>query len=249
MDDDDDDDDDEMANNYDDLEININHELNLISEWFRANKLAVNESKTKYIIFYTRFSPRPPDNFTIILNGKTLESVHDTKFLGVFVQENMQWDVHTAHIGNKLSKITAVLSRLKHQLPTPVLKTIYNSLFMPFVLFGLSVWGSSPLSHLDRVIKLQKKALRHIANAKYNSHTSPLFKKLNLLNILDSYKVQCCKIYYKKRLGILHAYHGSRLLPRITQQQMTTRQSNDIIIHRRASHLNKHSLNFKIGSV
>ena len=238
-----------MANNYEDLETNINRELSLISDWFRANKLALNESKTKYIIFHTRFSPKPPDNFTLILNGQTLERVHDTKFLGVFVQENMLWDIHISHIGNKLSKITAVLSRLKHQLPRSVLRTIYNSLFSPYALYGLSVWGSSPTSHLDRIIKLQKKAVRHVANAKYNSHTAPLFKSLKILKVLDSYKVQCCKIYNKKRMGILHSYHGSRLISRTSQQQMTTRQANDIIIEKHMSQLNRHSLNYKIGSV
>ena len=238
-----------FANSYQCLENKLNTELSKISDWFRINKLAVNETKTKYIIFNTKFNPKPPENFTVILNEKILERVSNTKFLGVFIQENMQWDTHITHVGNKLAKITAVLSRLKYQLPTTILKTIYNSLFSPYIMYGLSVWGSSPASHLDRITKLQKKAVRHISHTKYNSHTEPIMKKLKLLNVSDSYKVQCCKIYYKKMIGILHEYHDSKLISRSTNQERTTRQSNDIIVAKPVTYLHRHTLNNKVSAV
>ena len=37
--------------NLDELITNVNIEVNKLANWFRANKMAVNVSKTKYIIF------------------------------------------------------------------------------------------------------------------------------------------------------------------------------------------------------
>ena len=107
----------------------VNKDLKILSDWFRANKLALNESKTKYIIFHSVYDKPPPD-FDIYLNGTLLERVETTKFLGVQIQENLSWKSHINYIGNKISKVNGILARLKRQLPHFYLKTIFNSLFM-----------------------------------------------------------------------------------------------------------------------
>ena len=237
-----------VAANYKDLSASVNKELAIIANWFALNKLSVNASKTKYMLFHTRRNI-PPSDTVIVLDDVILERVTSTKFLGVLINENLTWNTHIQHLCTKLSKVTAVLSRIKHQLPPDVLKIIYNSLFSSNVMYGLSVWGSSPPSHLDRLIKLQKKAIRHVALAKYNSHTEPILKKLNILKLSDSYKLQCSKIYYKQKHGILHSYHASKLLTNSQQLSVTTRQSSDIFVSRCHSNINKQSINHKVGTV
>ena len=237
-----------IASNYKDLTTNVNTELRIIAEWFRTNKLAVNESKTKYMLFHTRGN-NPPEEIVITLNDKVLERVCSTKFLGVLIHETLSWQTHINHLCTKLSKVTAVLSRIKHQLPVSVLRIIYNSLFASHTMYGLSVWGSSPHSHMERLIKLQKKAVRHVVSAKYNSHTEPIFKKLNVLSINDAYKLQCCKIYYKEKQGSLHNYHSSKLQTNMQHHSTMTRQSSDINISRWTKNVHKQTINFKIGTI
>ena len=48
-----------------------------------------------------------------------------------------------------------------------------------------------------KIFKLQKKAIRMISLAKYNAHTEPLFKTLNLLKINDIFTSSQLKFYYK----------------------------------------------------
>ena len=79
------------------------------------------------------------------------------------------------------------------------MKTIYSALFFSILQYGISVWGGTSNKHFNRLVTLQKKAIRHVARAKYNSHTEPIFKKLGLLNLDDSYTLQCNKILYKKK--------------------------------------------------
>ena len=151
---------------------------------------------------------------------------------------------HVNFICSRLNKVTGVLSRLKHQLPTYVLLTIYNSLFSSLILYGISVWGCSPRSHLDRLVKLQKRAIRHVAAAKYISHTDPIFKRFKVLKLTDAYHLQCCKLFYKKKIRTLHSYHASRLP---TAEHRRTRQWNDVIISRHTSIFQTQSINYKIG--
>ena len=233
---------------YNELNKKINDDIKVVSDWFMYNKLALNESKTKYIIFHKRLN-KPPDNFDIQINDKTIERVDSTKFLGVIIQENMAWDKHINFIGTKINKICALLSRLKYQIPTYILSIIYNTLLAPHISYGITVWGSSPISHLKRLIILQKKALRHVTKAKYNSHSEPIFKSLNYLKLTDIYKVSCCKLAHKKKLNKLHEYHADKIIFNYEKESVRTRQAFDITVSRKKNNTLNHCLNEKISAV
>ena len=52
---------------------------------------------------------------------------------------------------------------------------------------------------------IQKREVRILAASKYNAHTGPLFKQLNLLKVSNMYKIQEIKLYFKlvhKQLSI-----------------------------------------------
>ena len=45
--------------------------------------------------------------------------------------------------------------------------------------------------------KLQKRVIRFLTNSKFNSHTAPVFKHLDLLKAVDVFKLACFKLSYK----------------------------------------------------
>ena len=57
-----------------------------------------------------------------------------------------------------------------------------------------------------RIRKLQKWAVRQIVNAKYNSHTEPIMKKLKLLSVNDLYNLAALKLHLKYNNNELPAY-------------------------------------------
>ena len=105
----------------------------------------------------------------------------------------MTWKAHTQKIANKISQVIGTLKRLKHFLPPNILKTLYCSLILPHLHYGIILWGRNT----KRINKLQKWAVRQIVNAKYNSHTEPIMKKLKLLKVDDLYNLGASKLYHK----------------------------------------------------
>ena len=85
------------------------------------------------------------------------------------------------------------MKRIKRFISKETLRTIYYSLVLPHLYYGILTWGFSN----SRVYNLQKKAVRTICGAKYNAHTDPLFKNLFFLKIQDIFILQCLKFYYK----------------------------------------------------
>ena len=93
------------------------------------------------------------------------------------------------------------MQKLKNILPWYVKLTIYNSLISCHLNSGLLIWGNK--SNLDRILKLQKRAVRIILNKKYNCHTEPLFKKLRIIKITDMLDLERVKFIYKYHKKLL----------------------------------------------
>ena len=78
-------------------------------------------------------------------------------------------------------------------LPTRILKLMYDSFILHLISYGITVWGFN----MNRIIKLQKKSVRIICKTKYNAHTDPLCKKIQILKAQDMFQLNNLKIYHK----------------------------------------------------
>ena len=93
------------------------------------------------------------------------------------LDENLSWKSHIEIVGNKISKVTGILYRLKNVFPANVFFVLYNSLIVSYMNYGLLLWGI----HSHKLELLQKKALGLMTNSNYLAHTTPLLIKHGLL--------------------------------------------------------------------
>ena len=173
----------------------INSELNKIADWLAVNKLLLNVQKTKFMIFHYRQRVLTENDIPcLMINNTLIERVTEFNFLGLTVNEYMNWNSHVKKIAKyKISRTLGVMNRLKRYLPISAMKLMYDSLILSHLQFGITNWGFE----WDRILKLQKRALRIMTNSRYNAHTEPLFKQLYLLKVKDIFDVQCMKFWYK----------------------------------------------------
>ena len=95
-------------------------------------------------------------------------------------------------IASKILNIIGIMYRLKHIVPSEILLTIYNGLIKPHTLYGLKCWGFNQ----ERILKLQKKAMRIICSSGYLSHCEPPFRKLDVLKIDGMFKLQLLTFFF-----------------------------------------------------
>ena len=131
----------------------VNFELEKLTEWIRANKLSLNLQKTKYMLFSNTLEALPLD---IILDDTSLESVSEIKFLGITVDNKLSWKPHIASTCNTISRNIGVINRLKSHIPSSSLLTLYSSLILPYLNYGILAWGNTHKFLLDRLLLLQK---------------------------------------------------------------------------------------------
>ena len=179
------------------LFMNANISINKVFDWFCANRLSLNPTKTKYIVIH---APQKRhinfDNLNLSINGTNLSRIgtnfeeHTTKFLGIYMDETLSWKHHISYINTKISRTIFALKQVKKILPKESLKTLYFALIQPHINYGILAWGNSSKSILKKTTTLQKRALRLIHKASYNSHTDPLFRKSGILKVTDLYEHQ-----------------------------------------------------------
>ena len=170
----------------------INYELVKLTEWLACNQLSLNVNKTKFMVFH---SVRKNVNYpTLAINGINIEIVADFNFLGIQLSEDLKWSKHQNNISLKLTKTVCVLNRLKYEYPLAILKTLYNTLFLPHLNYGILLWGSET----ESIHKVQKRALRIISDNKFNAHTEPICRAERLLKVKEIYRLGIYKFYYKQ---------------------------------------------------
>ena len=97
------------------------------------------------------------------------------------------------------------MCKLKHFLSQQVLRILNSSLILPHLQYCILTRGFKS----NRLFKLQKRAVRIITCSKYNDHTEPLLKALNLLKIEDIMKIKALKLYYRYKQNELPRYFDS----------------------------------------
>ena len=135
-----------------------------------VNKLSLNISKSKFIVFRSARKQTPIP--LIQIDNNVIECVENFNFLGLIIIKQLKWNDHIDHIVLKISRIIGVLTRLKKH----ILITLYNSLLLPHINYSLIVRGHQP----SKLTNLQKKCIRIITKNKMFAHTDSLFKNFHI---------------------------------------------------------------------
>ena len=142
--------------NFDLLELNVNVELRKVFTWLASNKLTLNISKSKYIIFSKK---RKIPNLNIYINDTALERCKSYKYLGVLFDHKLDWKAHIEHIVSKVSKSCGALAKLRHCVDTKTLVNVYHALINSYIRYGIIAWGSASKATLNPLQTLLNKAI------------------------------------------------------------------------------------------
>ena len=110
---------------------------------------------------------------------KQIRTVHETKFLGLFINNNLSWKTRIDCIKSKLSSACYAMRSVKPYVTINTLKVIYYSYFHSVMSYGLLFWGNSPDS--TKIFRLQKKIIRIMMGCRNTESCKKLFLNLKIL--------------------------------------------------------------------
>ena len=129
----------------------MNQERQVLADWFRTNKLSLNISKTKCMLF-CRSSPPENEELILTMCNTIIQRMKCVQFLGLHIDENLDWHEHINKCKNKLTCACYVINTVNSYLPVFALKTIYYTLVNPYLTYGIILWGSIHKTYLTKFV-------------------------------------------------------------------------------------------------
>ena len=172
----------------------INQELERVDRWLCANKIKINVSKTKYLLFSLR---RVNYSIKIKIGSGSIQRADCTKFLGVYLDEQLNFACHTNYIAKKISMTLGVLNKTREVFPSNIRLMLYNSLILPYINYGITSWFGCPAYNRNKIAILQRKAIRLIRDLGPRANTDSHFQALNTLPIHQIYMFQVGQFAFK----------------------------------------------------
>ena len=174
--------------------------FNVVCSWLAANSLTLNASKTKFLPFYLKHPSSFP-SFDILAhscdkrginncNCPKIEKTDCIKYLGVFIDSNLNFSEHIKITTQKIRKLTYVFKQLRHVADKKLIKTVYLALCQSVLSYCILSWGGSAKT---RLLSLER-AQRLILKVSY-------FKP-RLFPTVQLYKE--CEVLTVRKLFILH---------------------------------------------
>ena len=112
---------------YSSLNQNLIHD---ITYCFRFNKLALNVTKTNYMLFTNSLKYLP--ELQININDQLIEKSEFGKLLGIYIDDKLKLGVHINNIKSHLSSSLYAINKIKH---------LYYSMVYPYLMYGITQWG------------------------------------------------------------------------------------------------------------
>ena len=174
----------------------LNYDLDQLCDWLKANKIALNCDKTEMIIFR---HPNKKINYDlkVKVNGKKLRLSSNVKYLGVYLDEHLNWSYHVDALAAKLTRASGMLAKIRHYVNEKTLLNIYHGIFSSIMTYGSQIWGQFANKHVKRIQKLQNKAIRIINFANFKDSSAPLYQKSKILKLEDQISME--NFYFVQR--------------------------------------------------
>ena len=133
----------------------------------------------------------------------SLTEENSIRYLGIYIDSNLNWKSHINYIAKKVKHSIGTLSKLRYYLNSKTLLYLYYALVYPFLTYCIIAWGNTYQTSLQPLFVLQKKAIRIITFSRFIEHTSPLFKDLNVIKLFDEVTVHIAVFMYKFKTQLL----------------------------------------------
>ena len=200
-----------------------NKVLEQLNLYMVVNKLHINMSKCCFIDFKSPKSDNENENYALKIKTTKIKQVNEAKFLGVTIDENLNWNSHIKKLSKKLSCSAGILNLIKDNIPEELHKNLYYTLFESHLSYGITVWGGVSNNKIEPLFKKQKKCLRILfgdkeaylnkfkscARAKgienqylgqefyRRENSKPLFNGNNIMNVRNLFIYHCSNEIFK----------------------------------------------------
>jgi hypothetical protein len=212
------------GNDINDITNTANTSLEILFNWFSANKLTINIEKTCYSIFGNNGDANPQ----IKLGETLIQRTQSTKYLGVYLDEKLNWKIHIDHLVGKLRKLTSILHYMSQFISENDVHRIYYAYIFPHIKYAIEIYGSACKTALRPLQVVQNKLIKILCKRSYDSSSSELLREKSILNCKHLNRLFTNIFVYKQQNNMLPDIFSRYYTRQIEIHDHNTRQNLDL---------------------
>ena len=216
-----------------------------LDRWFNANLLTLNTDKSFFCIFRKqRKSLIIPEK--IDFNGKSINRAKSIKYLGVTIDEFLNFNEHTSNLCKSLKSFFSVFYNIRDYLFPENCRTIYYTLVYSKIRYGICEYGFTKAENMNKIQVLQNKLLKTLTKKEMTYSTSKLHNDLHALQVNDIFLQEITSFvcsYLNNKLPVVFEGYYRRFSE--VHQYETRGCRNSLIIPKCKSDIGKKTVKIK----
>ena len=138
------------------------------------------------------------------LHGHTLDSISSAKYLGITIQQDIDWDNHINNVANKANRMLGFLRRNLKINSSDIKDRAYKAFVRPILKYASSVWDPYTQKSIDKLEDVQRQAARFVLNRYHNtSSVNLMLDSLWWLSLEQRRKISRLGMMYKICSGLV----------------------------------------------
>ena len=137
------------------------------------------------------------------LNHTKLFESQKIKYLGLILDNKLNWKAHIAELSKKLSRAVGLLYKVRNLCPPTVLRSLYFSLFNSHLSYGLAVWGNANQLDIRKIKSLQKNPIKAIDSSLGKDNNDHLYFDLKILKFDEQLEFQLSSLMWDYAHNVL----------------------------------------------
>lgn len=146
------------------------------------------------------------NDMTLSVEETSIEQVPATPYLGVTLDQHLTFTEHIDSIISKTSRALGALKRAARYIPQDTRITLYNTLVLPHLDYCATVWGTTTLTNLRRLQKIQNRGMRLVLQCHPRTHIRDMLTELGWLSVTQRISLLICIQVFKTRNNLTPAY-------------------------------------------
>ena len=200
----------------DELHMVLYAELVVTEKWLQGNKLSLNVDKTQAMIVgsvqnVNKMVVQPTLLPVFPVGGTDIDLVSKVKYLGLHIDNSLMWKCQIENIKGKVSRAIGLLKYCENFVSMEALKGIYRNIVEPHLNYCCSVWGSSGITRIESLQKLQNMAARIVTGSSYDAASEALPKDLGWLSVKEVIVKETSTMMHKSLNDLAPKYLSVRL--------------------------------------
>ena len=184
-----------------DISNKLNLELENINMYFAHNKLKINASKTKCMLFHSSRKYTQNNELLLTLGSTEIEQVTDYKYLGVIMDPLLNFKSHVEYISRKVKQRTSILWRMRNFVSQDLAKQLYITMINPVFTYCNYVYDGCGVTSSRDLEILQNNALRAVRKVDYRYSATSLHNELYVDWLDVGRKISTCVEAFKLSQG------------------------------------------------